>query len=119
MNVYIYSAALLCEPCGLERQRVLDTDCDNADTGDSDDYPQGPHTHGGGEADCPQHCDSCNVFLENPLTSDGYEYVANAIVEALRSPRTPTAESIAITEWAPFYGLDNLGKLAETYRGGV
>lgn len=33
---------------------------------------------GGGEADCPNHCSGCNAFLENPLTSEGEEYVRNA-----------------------------------------
>lgn len=79
MNVYVFQAALLCEACG-EAARAdtptpagYDADCESS--WDSDDYPKGPYSDGGGEADCPQHCDHCNTFLENPLTSDGEEYV--------------------------------------------
>jgi hypothetical protein len=36
-------------------------------TYDSDKFPKGPLADGGGESDCPQHCDTCGVFLENPL----------------------------------------------------
>jgi hypothetical protein len=81
MNVYIYQAALLCEGCGEAQREHLDeafkasgaapgTDEDN-----SNRYPQGPYSDGGGEADSPQHCDQCSVFLENPLTPDGEDYV--------------------------------------------
>jgi hypothetical protein len=63
---------------------------------DSDDYPKGPYRDGGGESDCPQHCDHCNTFLENPLTEEGEEYVRQAVAENPTSP--------AIEEWGHFYG---------------
>lgn len=39
------------------------------------------YSDGGGEADCPQHCANCGVPLENPLTSDGVQYVLEAAEE--------------------------------------
>ena len=73
MNAYVYRADLHCAPCGERIMTYLEID-----SGDSDDYPQGPYPNGGGEADTPQHCGTCGVFLENPLTDDGVEYVREA-----------------------------------------
>jgi hypothetical protein len=81
MNAYIFQAALLCESCAKDTQTKLDrvaTEHGNVSFSyrkDSDKYPQGPFPDGGGEADCPQHCDHCQMFLENPLTRDGVIYV--------------------------------------------
>ena len=50
-------------------------DPEDETTFDSDQYPKGPYCNGGGESDCPNHCDGCKVFLENPLTQDGENYV--------------------------------------------
>jgi hypothetical protein len=51
---------------------------------DSDSYPQGPYSNGGGEADCPRHCDVCGIFLENPLTGEGIRYVSEKLTEHAR-----------------------------------
>lgn len=72
MDVYIFQAALLCGDCGERAQSDHALECFEED---SDSYPQGPYSDGGGEADVPQHCDHCGMFLENPLTGDGYNYV--------------------------------------------
>jgi hypothetical protein len=64
--------------------------------------PDGPHLNGGGEADSPQHCDACGVFLENPLTTDGYRYVNEALIEHARDG-DGNAEVLA--EWAKFYNI--------------
>lgn len=113
--VYIYAAALYCDDCGRRKQTNLRTAGKvpanmNPDTGewpdgttDSDAYPYGPMGNGGGEADCPQSCDDCGVFLENPLTDDGARYVEEAVLEALRDP-TRTG-GVALKEWAPYYGV--------------
>ena len=96
MHVYIYQAALYCEDCGdkiktdLPPRQSMDAD--------SDDYPQGPYDNGGGEADCPQHCDACGVFLENPLTNDGYEYVREAIQEEI-------VKNSVVTKWQDYYAF--------------
>lgn len=80
MKAYIYCAALYCESCGdiiranLESAGKAPLKLENESTWDSDTYPKGPYSDGGGEADCPQHCDSCGVFLENALTDDGDAY---------------------------------------------
>jgi hypothetical protein len=77
MDVYLYRAALYCKDCGEAIKAELGfshegmSECDY----DSDDYPKGPFPNGGGEADCPQHCDACGEFLCNPLTGDGEAYV--------------------------------------------
>lgn len=75
MNAYVYRAALLCEDCGEQAERECARNVVARELGDSDRYPQGPYLDGGGEADSPCYCDSCGLFLENPLTSDGEEYV--------------------------------------------
>lgn len=103
MNVYIFQAALLCEDCGFYAKQ------NRTPAEDSDAYPQGPYADGGGESDAPQHCDACGEFLENPLTSDGYAYVAQAIVAKLASKRT--SWPVALSDWAEFYDLDTLPQL--------
>lgn len=86
METYIFQAALYCSDCSKAIKERLDSE-GVRDSGDSHDYPQGSYLDGGGEADCPQFCDSAQwclnawtpkgwpskvgKFLENPLTSDG------------------------------------------------
>jgi hypothetical protein len=126
----MYRAALYCEGCGeairarlnAEGQRPADTEAES--TYDSDDYPKGPYPQGGGEADTPQHCDACSVFLENPLTPDGTAYVLEAVelitpegkgeswaefadrIEALGS--TPRGNGPVVAEWIRFYLADGV-----------
>jgi len=81
MNVFIFAADMHCEDCGnaIRKDLIVEglapADPDDEHTYDSDDYPKGPYPDGGGEADYPGHCGSCGVFLMNPLTGDGYEYL--------------------------------------------
>ncbi len=102
MNAYIYQAALYCKDCGasirehLAREGRAPSNPSDEATFDSDEYPKGPYPDGGGEADCPNHCDGCGMFLENPLTSDGYEYIAEAVARG-----GDVAEL-----WADFYGIE-------------
>ena len=106
MNVYIYQAALYCEHCGKEiRQRLMaegkaPANPEDEYTYDSDDFPKGPYPDGGGEADCPQHCDSCNAFLENELTTQGQEYVTEKFLEYLTCFN---GDESAIAQWREFY----------------
>jgi len=96
MNAYAYKASLYCESCG----EMVKAKCRHLDTGDSNDYPQGPYGNGGGEADTPQSCDHCHTFLENPLTDDGRAYVLEAI-------ETGDLEGSAVLrEWSEFYGIN-------------
>ena len=82
MNVYMHCAALYCEDCavnGGDDVPVLDQ-LEADDRGlDSDSAMIGPYDDSGGEADSPQHCDSCGTFLENELTAVGIAYVADAL----------------------------------------
>ena len=108
MNVYVYQAALLCEDCGVQTRNKLihegnGPDCDDEQTYDSNDYPKGPYQDGGGESDTPNHCDMCHAFLENPLTTDGYAYMLDAVAEALRVPKQ---QRDAVREWWSFYKGD-------------
>jgi|SRR5579872_1177043 len=95
MNAYIYQADLLCDRCA---KLVMADEQDHRESEDSDDYPQGPYTNGGGEADCPQHCSSCGLFLENDLTDDGINYVREVIRKA-----NPSSPSPAVLEWSQHY----------------
>ena len=124
MNAYIYQASLYCDSCAesiiaeLRKKNI-------EDTGDSNDWPQGPYQDGGGEADSPKHCgmgDMCanaldigNVigikvgcFLENPLTADGTSYVYNAVREHYM---TGKGNAAVISEWKHYYDIDtNFGE---------
>jgi len=101
MRVYVFQAALLCEDCGKaicdqlrNSIQALHPAFDESDesTYDSDYFPKGPYADGGGEADSPQHCDHCHVFLENPLTDDGDKYVRD-LAEEFSDPRAQADES--------------------------
>lgn len=98
MKVYLFRAALWCEACGdkyrAENVKPPHVEESNESSFDSDEWPKGPYRDGGGEADSPQHCDGCGVFLENPLTDDGRAYVAE-------SRLTPIS-----AHWRRFYGIE-------------
>jgi len=102
MNVYIYNADIYCEDCGeaireqITRGGFAPADPDDESSYDSDEFPKGPCPDGGGEADYPQHCgegpDCLNAIefddghkvgalLENELTTDGIDYVRDAVRE--------------------------------------
>jgi len=46
------------------------------------------YNDGGDEADCPQHCALCSQPLNNPLTSEGVDYVLEYVRKTLAQPRT-------------------------------
>jgi hypothetical protein len=99
MDAYIYRGALLCEECAIATGRVNEGE-------DSEQNPIGPYDDGGGEADSPQHCAQCFVFLENPLTDDGCAYVRKEIAAGLRGLGAGRlSDSMVLDEWMPFYGL--------------
>lgn len=113
MDVYIYQAAFLCRDCGEALIKHLDAS-GIIDTGDTDDYPQGPYPDGGGESDSAEFCDSMEycvnawtpkgwprkvgVFLENPLTTDGRKDIQERIS---KSPENPVSQMLA-----DFYGME-------------
>lgn len=73
MDAYIYQADIYCKDCANEIRKIKSLG------ENSEDYPQGPFPDGGGEADSPQHCGDCGLFLENPLTEDGQDYVKEEV----------------------------------------
>lgn len=101
MTAYLYRATLYCECCTSDIIAEL-TDIDEIDKDDSECYPQGPYPDGGGESDSPAHCDNCNCFLENPLTTDGREYVLDIIREHITNKRGTTE---VLEEWIDYYDI--------------
>jgi hypothetical protein len=107
---YIYNADIYCDDCADKIKDALVRDgsaaaliAEGADltderSYDSDEYPKG--CTGSDESDCPQHCGDCGEFLENDLTTDGADYVINAVREDLEEGRH---DSIACTVWADYY----------------
>lgn len=107
MQMMIYGGACYCVPCGTAIRRRLEgagapyhADSDET-TYDSNDYPKGPYPDGGGEADSPQHCDSCGLHLENPLTPDGVAYVREAMIDA-----GERGQVSIVDDWAAYYAAD-------------
>ncbi len=103
MDAYVYQAALLCADCGeqeaLDKFGMTPADANIGEEYTSDECPQGPYPDGGGEADSPQHCDTCHVFLQNPLTGDGHGYVLTALGVALRGD----GDLEVVNNWIRFY----------------
>lgn len=102
MKAYVYKAALLCEWCGRKQQEEIEflnmrNGGNHRSWEDSNAYPQGPYSEGGGEADSPQHCDDCSKFLENPLTVDGFIYAQDQLDRNTYNP--------VVLRWADYYRL--------------
>ncbi len=98
MDVFIYCADIYCEDCG---RAIQDQHMAQQGAEDSDTYPQGPYPNGGGEADSPQHCGSCGVFLDNPLTGDGESYVRDAFGDYVEIGR---GDITVLGDWKAAYG---------------
>lgn len=101
MNAYIYNADIYCEACGeairneMANANHAPENWDDESSYDSGEFPKGPYPDGGGESDCPNHCGACGAFLENPLTTDGMNYV----IESLQTE--PSGE--LVNQWAEYY----------------
>jgi hypothetical protein len=115
MDAFIYDAALYCPDCArkikadLKKEGLDPRDYVDEHEYDSSEWPKGPFAEGGGEADSPQHCDGCQVFLENPLTTDGEEYVVEA-VRRDHEKRKHGAKANPVTgEWEAFYDYLDFG----------
>jgi len=96
MLTYIYRADLYCEDCAKQIKARLNFSHEHLDidTFDSGDYPAGPYP--AGESDTPDHCGGCGIFLENPLTGDGEQYVKDAIQDGTGDPEV-------LATWKEFY----------------
>ena len=93
MQFYIFQADTYCPDCTtyikgdlraraqrtvqLENWKRIPVDETDESSYDSDYWPKGPYDNE--ESDTPQHCAACHVFLEQPLTQDGYKYVLEAL----------------------------------------
>jgi hypothetical protein len=101
---YVYRADLYCSDCGQQiRARLIaegfaPANPDDEYSYDSGEFPKGPYSVS--EADSPQYCASCGEFLENPLTTDGYDYVR----EAIAGRELPLSD--VLTQWSEFYNLE-------------
>ena len=103
-DVYMFQGALFCEDCGrdiqdnIRKEGKAPEDEDDEESFDSDDFPKGPFSGGGGEADSIHHCDSnetclnaielpckskIGAWLGNDLTSEGDEWLASSIRESI------------------------------------
>jgi hypothetical protein len=97
-EAYAYNADLLCDDCGraaVEELRSKGVE----DNGDSNTFPQGPCTDGGGESDSAQFCGAgrkcvnavevaghkVGCPLRCPLTRDGVKSVTEAVIEDMFS----------------------------------
>jgi hypothetical protein len=103
MKVYQYQASLYCEECGIKIIEDLG-DPPHDWPWDSGDHPVGPEN--ASEADSPQSCGACGIFLGNPLTDDGGDYV----IEQFTTRDTVTE---VMREWAEFYDYLNLSEIEE------
>jgi hypothetical protein len=112
MDAYVYNADLYCADCGrdiIANLRELGGKPDP--DGDSEQWPQGTYSNGGGESDTPCHCGAgaeclnaievdghwVGAFLENPLTDEGREYVKSKAREELTE---------LVKLWCEFYDID-------------
>ena len=111
---YIYQADVYCNDCGaaicasLKSQGKAPEDEMDHRSYNSDDYPKDADVEHN-ESDVPEHCAQCGKFMHNPLTSDGYRYVADALSQlpALTSiVKLQEGGHSALAEWASWYGFD-------------
>lgn len=126
MLVYMYQASLYCTDCGESIREELTAagkapeDPSDEYSYDSDDFPKGPEEEG--ESDSPTHCEGCGEFLETRLTSEGEEYVKEAVRDA-RARFAKESEGltpdeaddlrstfISLTDWEPYYDHLDFGE---------
>jgi hypothetical protein len=83
--VYMYEGDLYCTNCAKELKHYLETNGVAASAAgiapalenDPEKLPQGPFSVS--ESDFPDYCGKCGEFLENPLTTDGYQNLRQAV----------------------------------------
>ena len=102
MNAYIYKSDLHCEFCGAKLS-----------LNGKEHYLKGPYPNGGGESDSPQHCGTCGLFLENPLTEDGEMYVQSAYDDLTGVLLVEKSRLETINQWVTFYEYLDLANIGE------
>ncbi len=104
-GTYIYQADVWCPTCAKEiadsiiAEGKAPADPSDEHSYDSDNFPKGPFFDE--ESDSPEHCAGCHIFLENPLTTHGEEYMREMVDQAIEKGR---GEEPHIKEWMDFYG---------------
>ena len=127
-TLYIYNAALYCQPCGkalIEQfNGLLDADTRNVlgwsnhpdQYEDSNSWPI-EYSRGEGESDTPDHCSAsisivddgltrfstCQRFLGRRLTEDGVEYVKQSVLDDLDQHG---AIGDVVQGWLDHYDID-------------
>jgi hypothetical protein len=101
MEFYIYQADVYCKPCA-DKIKAASTNRplhpEDESSYDSDVYPKGPYENQ--ESDTPDHCAGCRMFLENPLTQAGYDYLREKVAEYDNDSRGVPE---VIQQWREFY----------------
>jgi hypothetical protein len=101
VDAYIFQSDIYCDNCATDiKADLIRSGAADGHEPDSNSFPQGPYSEGGGEADCPQHCGHCRTFLDNPLTGDGETYVRDAFREFVETGRGNPA---VLGEWKQGY----------------
>jgi hypothetical protein len=110
---YVYQADTYCNDCGdnirgkLHAQGLAPEDIMDHSSYDSDYFPKSADIEHE-ESDIPEYCRQCGKFLRNPLTSEGYKYVREALSEL------PALTSVAklrnnghphLADWANWYSF--------------
>ena len=105
MKIYMFNGDVYCKPCGEAIAATLpDPDAWEREHPDSNSYPIA-YDSSEGEADSPEHCGRCSLFLERNLTEDGVRYVKELAAEDLS---TEGEIGSIVKEWIDFYGIDPL-----------
>jgi hypothetical protein len=92
-------------------------DFDNPHTWDSSAFPKGPYDQRNEESDSPTNCSQCGAFLENPLTQDGLDYVAEMLLDYEKNKNDAAVDGSAMVEWRNCYGGDHMrdGRTLDDY----
>ena len=94
---YVFDANIYCGECaeamGMLKPGAFDVDGNE---------PSPILTENQATADSPQHCGDCHVFLENPLTDHGVDYV----IQALQDYGDERGDQETLSTWATFYADD-------------
>ena len=96
----VYRGDIYCPDCASEIE--VEPSARKYEPEDSDHVPQ-PVFADQDEADSPQHCADCKVFLENSLTQDGRAYVIERIRDHIADPEDGDRD--ILLEWAEFYDI--------------
>jgi hypothetical protein len=132
-DVYVYAADIYCAACGEDIAKRLSEapgfDPENPPE-DSDEFPQGPYSDGGGESDSPNHCgahEDClqaitlpcgnkiGCALAHELTNEGARSLNEMIVDDMLRPESNAHARQVGQLWAKLFSaylVDDLFKIS-------